>query len=138
MPFQTYTEQWRSIQVHRPTTAAQIETYLRLHAYSMLGGRPLGAIRRSDIQSWVKDLTRVLAPASVELVYRWGPRPSRPPGATGSSPGVGITLPKRNDGEVVCSPCTRSMRWPPLYPTGTGPSSCSLPAWGLRQGSASA
>ena len=104
MPFQTYAEQWRSIQVHRPTTAAQVETYLRLHAYPTLGGRPLGAIRRSDIQSWVKDLTRVLAPGSVELVYRWASTIFK--AAVGdrliaSSPCNGITLPKRNDGEVV-------------------------------------
>lgn len=104
MLFQAYAEQWRSIQVHRTTTTAQVETYLRLHAYPALGGRQLGAIRRSDVQSWVKDLTRVLAPGSVELVYRWVSTIFK--AAVGdrliaSSPCTGITLPKRNDGDVV-------------------------------------
>ena len=51
--FQEYAEQWRAVQVHRPRTADQVETYLRRHAYPYLGNRPLGALRRSDIQGWV-------------------------------------------------------------------------------------
>src|SRR5919206_2763605 len=47
--FQEYAERWRVIQVHRSRTADQVETYLRLHAYPTLGGRQLGAIRRSDV-----------------------------------------------------------------------------------------
>jgi hypothetical protein len=39
--FRTYAEEWRSCQVHRPSTAAQAETYLRLHAYPTLGNRTL-------------------------------------------------------------------------------------------------
>jgi hypothetical protein len=38
--FQEYAESWRAAQVHRPSTAAQTETYLRLHAYPILGTRP--------------------------------------------------------------------------------------------------
>ena len=67
-PFREYAEQWRLAQVHRATTAAQAESYLRLHAYPFLGKRPLGAIRRSEVQSWVKGRTEVLAPGSVEVV----------------------------------------------------------------------
>ena len=69
--FQEYAERWRVGQLHRPSTATQTETYLRVHAYPTLGRRQLGAIRRSDIQAWVKERTEVLAPGSVELVYRW-------------------------------------------------------------------
>ena len=47
--FRDYAEQWRAIQVHRSGTTAQVETYLRLHAYPALGNRQLGALRRSDI-----------------------------------------------------------------------------------------
>jgi integrase len=104
MLFRNYAEQWRAIQVHRAGTTAQIETYLRLHAYPTLGSRQMGAIRRSDIQGWVKDLTRVLAPGSVELVYRWVSTIFK--AAVGdrliaASPCIGITLPTRDDAEVV-------------------------------------
>ncbi len=69
--FRDYAERWRTAQMHRSTTAVQAETYLRLHAYPTLGKRPLGAVRRSEIQAWVKHESTRLAPGSVELVYRW-------------------------------------------------------------------
>ena len=71
MLFREHAEQWRAAQVHRSSTASQAETYLRVHAYPALGHRPLGAIRRSEIQAWVKDRSTVLSPGSVEIVYRW-------------------------------------------------------------------
>ena len=37
--------------MHRPTTSSQCETYLRRHAYPALGDRPIGSIRRSEIQA---------------------------------------------------------------------------------------
>src|SRR5205807_8175091 len=69
--FMEYSEEWRVGQVHRPSTATQCETYLRLHPYPTLGRRPIGAIRRSEVPAWVKKLSDKLAPGSVELVYRW-------------------------------------------------------------------
>ena len=102
--FRDYAESWRAAQVHRASTAAQAETYLRLHAYPTLGRRPLGAIRRSEVQAWVKSLSIKLAPASVELVYRWVSTIFK--AAVGdrliaASPCVRIALPKRADIEVV-------------------------------------
>jgi len=102
--FGDYAEQWRAAQVHRSGTATQIEINLRLHAYPTLGRRPLGAIRRSEIQAWVKELTGVLAPRTVELNYRWVSTIFK--AAVGdrliaSSPCVDIGLPKRNEAEVV-------------------------------------
>ncbi len=49
--FRDVAESWRATQVHRPSTAAQAESYLRIHAYPTLGHRPMGAIRRSEIQA---------------------------------------------------------------------------------------
>jgi hypothetical protein len=69
--FRDYAEQWRVGQVHRRSTATQCETYLRVHAYPTLGRRPLGAVRRSEVQAWVKKLSEPLAPGSVEVAYRW-------------------------------------------------------------------
>ncbi len=93
-----------SRQIHRSSTAAQAETYLRLHAFPRLGHRRLGAIRRSEIHAWVKDRSTVLAPGSVELVYRWvstifktavGDR------LIAAAPCIRIALPKRVDTEIV-------------------------------------
>lgn len=66
-----YSERWRSSQVHRPTTAAQVETNLRRHVRPFFCERPLGSVRRSEVQAWVKGRSEVLAPATVELVYRY-------------------------------------------------------------------
>lgn len=57
-----------------------------------------------NVQAWVKDLTAVLAPGSVELAYRWVSSIFK--AAVGdrliaASPCINITLPKRNDAEVV-------------------------------------
>ncbi|MDQ3570542.1 MAG: N-terminal phage integrase SAM-like domain-containing protein [Actinomycetota bacterium] len=71
IPFREYAEEWRAAQIHRRSTAEQAETYLRNHAYPTLGHRPLGVIRRSEIQGWVRRISATLAPGSVEVVYRW-------------------------------------------------------------------
>jgi integrase len=55
--FREYAEQWRTAQVHRPTTQAHTETMLRRHAYPVLGDRPLGSVLPSDVQSWVKRMS---------------------------------------------------------------------------------
>lgn len=103
-PFRAYAEQWRLAQVHRPNTAAQAESYLRLHAYPSLGNRAIGSVRRSEIQAWVKERSTVLAPGSVELVYRWVSTIFK--AAVGdrlipASPCIRIALPKRADSPVV-------------------------------------
>ncbi len=102
--FQDYAETWRAGQLHRRSTATQLETYLRVHAYPTLGRRQLGAIRRSDIQIWVKDRSDVLAPGSVELAYRWVATIFRAAVADrliASSPCERIALPKKSAHEVV-------------------------------------
>ncbi len=101
--FKDYPEEWRAAQVHRRGTAAATESYLRRHAYPRLGNRPLGAVRRSEIQAWVMDRSEVLAPGSVELVYRWVATTFK--AAAGdrliaSSPCIRISLPKRPPKEV--------------------------------------
>jgi hypothetical protein len=66
-----YAEAWRVAQVHRPTTAAQVETNLRRHVYPTLGDKELGRIRPSEVQAFVKRLTETLAPGTVEVVFRY-------------------------------------------------------------------
>jgi integrase len=68
--FRDYAERWRATQVHRPTTAAHVETMLRRHVYPSLGDKRLGSVLPSDIQSLVKQLSLDLAPATVGVVHR--------------------------------------------------------------------
>lgn len=65
--FREYAEQWRAGQVHRPSSAAHVETNLRRHAYPVFGDRGMGSIRPSTIQAWVKGLP--LAPSTVHVVH---------------------------------------------------------------------
>lgn len=67
--FRVYAEGWRAAQVHRPTTAAYVETMLRRHIYPVLGDRPTASIRRSHVRAWVKGLTAALAPSTVGTVH---------------------------------------------------------------------
>ena len=75
--FREYAETWRTMQVHRPSTAAQIEAHLRNHVFPRIGDRYIASIRSSDIQTLVKRLSvggvgqKPLAPATVKLVYTW-------------------------------------------------------------------
>ena len=104
MRFREYAEQWRAAQIHRPSTAAPAETYLRVHAYPFLGNRELGSVRRGEIQAWVKQRSEVLAPSSVEVVYRWVATVFKSAVADRlipSSPCVNVKLPKKDAAELV-------------------------------------
>ena len=68
--FEEYARVWLKRQVHqRPSTAAQAESRLRLHAYPAIGHMPLPRVTRGDVQDLVAAST--LAPASVEVVYTY-------------------------------------------------------------------
>jgi integrase len=69
--FRDYAEAWRSIRLHRTSSAAHVETMLRRHVYPTLGSRPIGSIVHSDIQGWVHKLSTVsgLAPSTVRVVH---------------------------------------------------------------------
>lgn len=103
MPFQDYAEEWRRAQIHRASTAEQCESYLRLHAYPTLGRRPLGAVRRSEVQAWVKGRSEVLSPGTVEVCYRWVAtifRSAVEDRLIPASPCVRIALPKKDRTDV--------------------------------------
>lgn len=77
IPFREYAERWRAMQVHRASTAAQVEAHLRNHVYPWIGGRTMGSMRTSEIQALVKRLSiggedqKPLSPATVEVIYSW-------------------------------------------------------------------
>lgn len=67
-----YAEEWRTSQVqHRASTATTVESHLRNHVYPTFGSRSIASIRPSEVQVWVKATAEVLAPATVEVVYRY-------------------------------------------------------------------
>lgn len=69
MTLKEYAEQWRSIQVIRPTSSAHYETMLRRHVYPTLGHHPLSALQPTHIQAWVKGISETLAPSTVGVVH---------------------------------------------------------------------
>ncbi len=68
--FAEYAAAWQESQLHRPTTVMQVDAHLRNHVLPFFGDRPIATIRPSEIQAWVRSRTEVLAPATVEVVYR--------------------------------------------------------------------
>lgn len=70
-PFREYVTAWQESQVHRATTAAQVESHLKNHVLPIFGDRAIASIRPSEVQSWVKGRAEVLAPSTVEVVYRY-------------------------------------------------------------------
>ncbi|MEE8602209.1 tyrosine-type recombinase/integrase [Euzebya tangerina] len=67
--FREYAEEWRQVQMIRPTTAKSYESHLRRHAYPAIGDRQLRRIRPGDIQKWVKGLSEQLAPSTVAVIH---------------------------------------------------------------------
>jgi hypothetical protein len=48
----------------------QVDAHLRNHVMPFFGDRPIGTIRPSELQAWVRRRAELLAPATVEVVYR--------------------------------------------------------------------
>jgi integrase len=65
-----YAAKWLAMQPHRPSTAAQAKSRLTCHIVPALGSRPIGRIRRSEVQAFVGRMNADLAPSTVEAVYR--------------------------------------------------------------------
>jgi len=65
-----YATAWQKSQLHRPTTVMQVDAHLRNHVMPFFGDRPIASIRPSELQAWVRGRAEVLAPATVEVVYR--------------------------------------------------------------------
>jgi hypothetical protein len=60
---------WLSVQVHRPTTAAQVHSNFENHILPAFGDRSIGSVRPTEVQAWVRSLATRLAPGTVEVVY---------------------------------------------------------------------
>ena len=65
-----YATAWQLAQIHRPTTVVQVDAHLRNQVLPTFGHRPLASLRPTEIQTWVRGRAEVLAPSTVEVVYR--------------------------------------------------------------------
>ncbi len=102
--FGEYAESWLRSRVHRPSTAASVECGLRVHAIPFFGNRPLGAIRHSEVQGWVRGRSEVLSPGTVENVYRIVSavfRSAVKDRLVAVNPCEDVTLPRRPHVEVI-------------------------------------
>jgi hypothetical protein len=118
--FRQRTEQWRSGQMHRPSTEVFIERQLRLHVYPVFGDRPLSSIKPSEIQQWVKRLSNHLAPSTVGIIHGIVSGIFRAAVQTRSSWTTRARTPssrKRRKPRSYRSTPRSCMRWPMLCPT---------------------
>ena len=101
--FGDYAGEWQAAQVHRATTAAQVESNLRNHVLPTFGDRALASIRPSEVQAWVKGRAAVLGSATVEVVYRYLVAIFRAVDdrVIAVSPCKGIKLPRQERRQVV-------------------------------------
>jgi integrase len=67
--FGDYAKGWQATRMHRATTAAQVDSHLRIHLIPEFGSRPMGSITPSEVQGWVRRLSKRLAPTTCGVVY---------------------------------------------------------------------
>ncbi|PSL02866.1 site-specific recombinase XerD [Haloactinopolyspora alba] len=103
--FRQYAEQWRIDQLHhRPSTARQAESRLRLWVYPVIGDRQMSTIRRSDVQRVVTQAAAELAPSTVEVVHTYIAsvfKAALIDRVIPSNPCVKIKLPEKSSAKVV-------------------------------------
>lgn len=102
--FGDYASEWLASRVHRPSTAARVASDLRVHVLPHLGRRPLGAVRHTEVQGWVRMLSETLAPGSVENSFRVVNgvfRSAVRDRLIAFNPAEGVTLPRQSSAEVI-------------------------------------
>jgi integrase len=107
--FREYAETWRVSQVHRASTADQLERHLRRNVYPVFGDHAIGSIRPTHIQAWVRGLSERLSPATVMVAFRWVStifRAAVQDDIIRKSPCVKITMPKPDPSAHQVEPIT--------------------------------
>jgi integrase len=66
--FESYATEWLAAQTFNASTAEGVEIRLRLHAFPVLGKKPLSMVKASTVQAWLKGLSR-LAPAYRRTIF---------------------------------------------------------------------
>jgi integrase len=135
--FETYAETWQASQVHRVTTAEQVRLNLNKHILPAFKSRPIGAIRTSEVQSWVKRLSDRLAPGTVEVVYRYFAsicRSAVHDRLIAFSPCEGVKLPRKEVRRVVPLETTEVLALIDAMPDRYRAAAVVAAGAGLRQG----
>jgi integrase len=103
----TYASRWEAVQVSSDGTARIVDNALRRHVVPAFGSRPIGSVRRSDIQAFVKLLeAKGLAAGTVRNIYEVAARvfdAAVEDRIISTSPCRRITLPRSDGAEVVPS-----------------------------------
>jgi integrase len=100
-----YARRWAAGRPHRATTARRMDAQIRNHIEgTTLGGRRLAAVLPSDVQSWVTELSRELAPSTLRqqvTMLRAIFSAAALDRLVGSSPVVRISMPRAETERVV-------------------------------------
>jgi integrase len=67
--FKVWAEHVRTTRIHREGTAKAWEKALRLHILPYFGNMAVGSIRKSHVDRWVKETSRVLKPRSLSTTF---------------------------------------------------------------------
>jgi integrase len=68
--FGDFARSWQAAQVHRPTTAAAVDSALRNHIFPTFEERAVASIRPSEVQARVKGISGQIAPSTVKVVVQ--------------------------------------------------------------------
>lgn len=64
-----YARRWAAARPHRPSTERRVTSLIETHiAGTPLGSRRLAGVMPSDVQSWVTDRSKLLAPSTLRLL----------------------------------------------------------------------
>ncbi|MCG6497359.1 hypothetical protein [Kitasatospora sp. A2-31] len=61
----------RASAVHGSSTVERVDRALRLHIYPILGHGAIAGFKTSEIQAWVKDRSKILAPSTLRVHYSY-------------------------------------------------------------------
>lgn len=67
--FRPYAERWMGSRVLRARSAERMASVMRTHVMPQWGAWPIGQIGHMDVQDWVSDLAKTLAPGTVAKCY---------------------------------------------------------------------
>lgn len=145
----TYAHRWQAVQVSSEGTARIVDNALRLHLIPALGHRPIGSVRRSDVQGFVKLLqakefgrtrggeARRLSAGHVRNIYDVTAQlfaAAVEDRIIASSPCRKITLPKDDKGEIEPLSVEQVVALVEAFPKRYRAATITLAGSGLRVG----
>jgi integrase len=102
--FGEFVETWKASQVWRDGTRALVDMHFKNHVLPTWEHRPIGSIRPSEAQAWVKGLSTKLAPSTIEVVVSYVGQAFRAAiddRLIATSPLTRVKLPKREHHDIV-------------------------------------